>query len=77
MLTTEAKTQVDPNYPLKKIRKSIKKDINGPQALKLKKFHRKFMMIDLYQKNDARFLFDAVKFEKKVRDDARKTPDNH
>ncbi|WP_198265757.1 hypothetical protein [sulfur-oxidizing endosymbiont of Gigantopelta aegis] len=45
----------------------MKKELNGPQALKLKQLHNVFMMIDKYPDNENRFDFDAVKFERDVR----------
>ena len=54
--------------PPKKLRKQIKKEIFGSQALALSKFHRQFMLIDKFPENSERFTFDAVKFEKRVRD---------
>lgn len=54
---------------LKKKRKILKEEINKPQALFLKKLHNVFMMIDLYPENAERFKFDAVRFEKDIRND--------
>lgn len=53
--------------PVKKARKLLKKELNKPQAISLKKFHHIFMMIDKYPENKIRFEFDAVKFEQQVR----------
>ncbi len=53
---------------LKKARRHIKKEINDPQALKIKRLHQTFMMIDKYPENEERFKFDAVSFERDVRE---------
>lgn len=62
---TEAMKEVD--MPLKKARKELKKQLQGPQALALKRFYEKFMIIDLHPENRSRFIFDAVKFERDVK----------
>lgn len=62
---TQAVNSMD--VQVKKARKLLKKELNKPQAIKLKKFHNTFMMIDKYPENSARFEFDAVNFERKIK----------
>ncbi len=52
---------------VRKARKLLKKELGKPQAIKLKKFHDTFMMIDKYSENGIRFEFDAVNFERKIK----------
>lgn len=65
-LLTEAVDTVDAS--VKVARKALKKELFGPQALRLAQFHKRFMMIDRYPENAGRFQFDAVRFERAVRD---------
>ncbi|WP_399424919.1 hypothetical protein [Vibrio campbellii] len=62
---TEAMKKVD--MPLHKARKELKKQLQGPQALALKRFYEKFMIIDIHPENGNRFKFDFVKFERDVK----------
>ncbi|WP_373020945.1 hypothetical protein [Thiomicrorhabdus sp.] len=66
-LLTEAKEK-KPDEPIRKLRKALKKELYGPQALHLKKLHDTFLIIDIFPNNAQRFIFHAVKFEKAVRD---------
>jgi hypothetical protein len=58
---------VETGVPVSKARKDLKKELAKPQALALMKFHKKFMLCDLYPENTKRFPFDAVKFERDVK----------
>lgn len=53
--------------PVKETRKTLKAELNKPQARYLKEFHDTFMMIDKYPENSGRFEFDAVEFERKIK----------
>lgn len=52
---------------LKKARKSIKKELSKSQAIHLRRFHRKFLMLDRCKSNETRFPFNAAKFERQVK----------
>ncbi len=64
-LVTQATTSTD--VSVNAARKQLKKEIYGPQAKHLSKYHQKFMMIDKYPENAERFEFNAGKFEQDVR----------
>lgn len=55
------------DVPIKKARKILKSELGKPQAMALKEFHSRFMMIDKFPENSERFEFDAVNFERKVK----------
>lgn len=65
LVLTEAMKEID--MPVNKARKELKKQLQGPQALALKRFYEKFMTIDIHPENAGRFKFDAVKFERGVK----------
>lgn len=56
------------DIPIRIIRKKLKEQLEKPQALSLAKFYKKFMLIDKHNlENNERFSFDAVEFERKVK----------
>lgn len=55
------------NLPLQAVRKEIKRKLRKSQALHLRKFYEKFMMIDKFPENAERFDFDVNEFERNVR----------
>lgn len=58
---------VETGLPVNVARKQLKKELAKPQAPALMKFHKKFMLSELYPENAKRFPFDAAKFERDVR----------